>query len=319
MSAGLEGKGTAPEEGGVYGEAALGDGVRGLSHASFKSGVIGVNDNTGPEAGPGVYGQSNGSGVIGESSTWMGVYGKTSSTTGGAGVMGQGSGVGAGVFGENPGGDGVVGHGRRGVVGQSDDFQGVYGHSVSNAGVVGESDHFDGVFGVSHDPSRAGVSGHNPGGLAGFFDGDVVVTGDVRLAGADYAEQFDLTDRMTVEPGTVMVLDDFGALQTSDRGYDQRVAGVISGAGAYRPAVVMDSRLEAGETARAPVALVGKVYCKVDGTGDPIAVGDLLTTSDTPGHAMKAQDRARAAGAILGKALAPSRELGLIPVLVTLQ
>jgi hypothetical protein len=36
------------------------------------------------------------------------------------------------------------------------------------------------VFGISHNPAAAGVSGvsgHNPGGLADFFEGDVTVTG----------------------------------------------------------------------------------------------------------------------------------------------
>lgn len=59
------------------------------------------------------------------------------------------------------GGDGVVGKGRRGVVGDSKDFQGVFGHSVSNAGVVGDADAFHGVFGVSHGVHSAGVFGVN--------------------------------------------------------------------------------------------------------------------------------------------------------------
>ena len=52
-----------------------------------------------------------------------------------------------------------------------------------------------------------------------------------------------------------------------------------------------------------PVALVGKVYCKVDASYSPIEVGDLLTTSLTPGHAMKANDHVKAFGAVIGKAL----------------
>ena len=68
-----------------------------------------------------------------------------------------------------------------------------------------------------------------------------------------------------------------------------------------------------------PLALTGKVYCKADASFAPIAVGDLLTTSPTPGHAMKAHEPGRAFGAILGKALRPLPEgQGLIPVLVTL-
>jgi len=55
---------------------------------------------------------------------------------------------------------------------------------------------------------------------------------------------------------------------------------------------------------RKPVALFGKVYCKVDANLGAIEVGDLLTTSPTRGHAMKAQDPAqdplRAFGAAIG-------------------
>jgi hypothetical protein len=64
---------------------------------------------------------------------------------------------------------------------------------------------------------------------------------------------------------------------------------------------------------------VGKVYCKVDADFAPIATGDLLTTSSTPGHAMKATDRAKAFGAVIGKALAPLHAgRDLIPILVAL-
>ena len=66
------------------------------------------------------------------------------------------------VFGENTaGGDGISGKGRRGVVGISNDFQGVFGKSVENAGVVGESDKLHGIFGVCHNPNGGGVFGTN--------------------------------------------------------------------------------------------------------------------------------------------------------------
>jgi hypothetical protein len=65
---------------------------------------------------------------------------------------------------------------------------------------------------------------------------------------------------------------------------------------------------------------MGKVYCWVDAVSGAIQVGDLLTTSPTPGHAMKAIDRERAFGAVIGKALRPWVEgRGLIPVLLALQ
>jgi hypothetical protein len=111
-----------------------------------------------------------------------------------------------------------------------------------------------------------------------------------------------------------------GFLEPSTRAYDSRVAGVVSGAGAYRPGIRLDSAEDGDETGRAPVALVGKVVCKVDADPAPIEVGDMLTTADTPGHAMKATDRDRAFGAVIGKALEPHPEgTGEIPILVALQ
>jgi len=65
--------------------------------------------------------------------------------------------------------------------------------------------------------------------------------------------------------------------------YDKRVAGVVSGAGGIKP-------------------------------------GDLLTTSDVPGHAMKATDFVRWQGAVIGKAMSALESgEGLVLVLVNLQ
>ena len=115
-----------------------------------------------------------------------------------------------------------------------------------------------------------------------------------------------------------MVLDQEGRLQQSQRAYDKRVAGVISGAGNYKPGLILD-RQQARDN-RLPVALVGKVYCRVDAQYAPIAVGDLLTTSSTPGHAMKATDPLKAFGSVIGKALQGLHSgQGLVPILVALQ
>jgi hypothetical protein len=72
-----------------------------------------------------------------------------------------------------------------GIRGTSTSAQGVFGHSTNQVGVYGESDNFDGIFGFTKNQKAAGVSGHNPGGLAGFFDGNVTVTGDVTLPGVE--------------------------------------------------------------------------------------------------------------------------------------
>jgi hypothetical protein len=115
-----------------------------------------------------------------------------------------------------------------------------------------------------------------------------------------------------------MVIDNENALQTCQKAYDKRVAGIVSGAGDRKPGITLDKRSSQGN--RIPIALVGKVYCKADAKYGSINIGDLLTTSPTPGYAMKVDDPFRAFGAVVGKALRslPSGQ-DLIPVLVALQ
>jgi hypothetical protein len=142
--------------------------------------------------------------------------------------------------------------------------------------------------------------------------------GDIVLENADCAEEFDLEDSAQ-EPGSVLVFsDEPGRLRLSDSPYDTRVAGILSGGGDYRPAITLDRK--PNRKGRRPVALVGKVWCKVEAESAPIGIGTLLTTSSVPGHAMAATDRTRAFGAVLGKALAPlAAGIGSVPVLVALQ
>jgi hypothetical protein len=147
---------------------------------------------------------------------------------------------------------------------------------------------------------------------------DVFVSGDVQLTNADVAEDFDVHSTDKVQPGTVMVFGSEGALCESHRAYDKRVAGVISGSGDYKPGLVLDK--QQSQANRQPVALMGKVFCKVDAQFGAVEVGDLLTTSPTPGHAMKAADPTQAFGTVIGKALRPIADgRGLIPILVALQ
>src|SRR5207245_2843133 len=103
-----------------------------------------------------------------------------------------------------------------------------------------------------------------------------------------------------------------------DEAYDKKAAGVVSGAGNFRPAIVLDK--QSSQVDQLPVALMGKVCCKVDAQYSPIEVGDLLTTSPTPGHAMKAADPLKAFGSVIGKALRPlDAGQGMIPILIALQ
>jgi hypothetical protein len=143
-------------------------------------------------------------------------------------------------------------------------------------------------------------------------------TGDILLNSADCAEEFDVSEPKEMEAGTVMVIEEEGKLRQSMEAYDKKVAGVVSGAGDCKPAIVLDKKQS--QVNRKAVALMGKVYCKVDAQSSPIEVGDLLTTSSTPGHAMKAADPLRAFGAVIGKALRPLKSgKSLIPILIALQ
>src|SRR5262249_22096675 len=150
-------------------------------------------------------------------------------------------------------------------------------------------------------------------GRAGRFDGRVTVQGDVEVSGdvtahdlvikgGDFAEEFELADGLcVVDPGTVVVLGDDGDIRPSCRAYEKRVVGVVSGAGDYAPGIVLDRRRSGG--ARVPIALLGKVFCKADASGGPIEVGDLVTTSAVPGHAMRAGSPLEAFGSVIGKAM----------------
>jgi hypothetical protein len=209
-------------------------------------------------------------------------------------------------------------------------LHGVHGISIAanGIGVRGDSTQFDGVHGESQSSGHAGVSGINTGGgygvwasgtPAGYFNGDVLVTGDVVLVNSsgDIAEDFDVEEGSEhEEAGTVLVIESTGKLSAGATPYDTRVAGVIAGAGDLRPAIVLQ-RIE-GCACRSPIALIGKAFCKVDASFGSINAGDLLTTSSTRGHAMKVLDCSKATGAILGKALRKlEKGKGLIPILIT--
>jgi hypothetical protein len=298
---------------GVYGRSMQANGVIGFSSSEGSAGVAGANDD------------GNGNGVYGRSKRSDGVLGITSGD-GKAGVAGvNDDGNGNGVYGRSARSDGVAGvttgNGKAGVAGVCDigNGNGVYGRSQAGNGVAGFSSSVEhaGVAGTNDNSAGVGIYGKG-GRLAAFLEGDVEVTGDIRLTNADCAEIFDIAGVEVVDPGSVMVLDDEGTLRQSSRPYDKRVAGVISGGGHYKPGIVLDAGLSRGT--RQPVALLGKVYCKADARFGPIDVGDLLTTSPTPGHAMKADDPAQAFGAVIGKALRPLTEgQGLVPILIALQ
>lgn len=148
--------------------------------------------------------------------------------------------------------------------------------------------------------------------------------------GADLSEQFEIKPAsnsesgampLQIQPGLVVAIDpnNTGKLVVSSLAYDRRVAGIISGAGGVKPGLLMSQSGSIADGSH-PVALTGRVYCWADASNGPISPGDLLTTSNVSGHAMKATDQLKAQGAIIGKAMTELKQgRGLVLVLVTLQ
>jgi len=124
-----------------------------------------------------------------------------------------------------------------------------------------------------------------------------------------------------IQPGMVVTIDPInpGKLRISRRAYDRRVAGVISGAGGVQPGMMMGQEGTLAD-GKHPVALGGRVYVWVDATRGSVKPGDLLTTSATPGYAMKAANTSKAQGAIIGKAMTGLKSgKGLALALITLR
>jgi hypothetical protein len=193
--------------------------------------------------------------------------------------------------------------------------------------------------GLNYGVYAASVS---PNGFAGFFvgrgcfsgnvgigalpatDARLVVNGTARVSvleitGADIAEKFPTTE--TLEPGTVVEIDpdNPGHLRKARGAYNKRVAGVVAGANGLSKGIILGN-LEGSEN-HTPIAISGRVWVYADATHEAIEPGDFLTTSETPGYAMKATDLPRAQGSILGKAMTrlEKGKTGMVLVLVNLQ
>ena len=125
--------------------------------------------------------------------------------------------------------------------------------------------------------------------------------------GYDVAEFFEASEE--IETGDLLVLDEGDCIKVrkSKRSYEKCIVGIASGS----PAILFEgSQLEIAppiggftKGTKPPVALTGRVKCKVSIENGIIEKGDLLTSSSMPGYAMKATDKNRSFGAIIGKAL----------------
>jgi len=334
---------------GVYGASGGGNGVHGVTSAITQAGVAGVNTGGGygvagfsdATNGTGVYGRGQGGpGVSGTSTSNDGVYGSSGS---GNGVHGVTSAIGqAGVAGVNAvGGYGVAGFSDEatgtGVYGRGNAWAGYFqgnvnvtgslnvgGNFVTVNGAGGEKAYLggDGLGGDiqigSQNPAITAVACYNTANNAYMHINCSSIT---IFGGADLAEPFQITAAENeISQGAVVVIDEEnpGHLKLSDQPYDTRVAGVVSGAGGINPGIQMQQKglLEGGKN----ISLAGRVYVLADASNGAIKPGDLLTTSNTPGHAMKVTNHNQAHGAILGKAMSSLKlGKGMVLVLVTLQ
>ena len=121
----------------------------------------------------------------------------------------------------------------------------------------------------------------------------VIIKAGFQSRGMDIAERFKTLD--TLVPGDVVVMDEKSkAAKLCELEGDNRVVGVVSG----DPAFILGINEE-----HIPIALCGRVPCKVDANFAPIDIGDILTTSKTRGHAQKVIDGKNRSGAVIGKAL----------------
>jgi hypothetical protein len=162
------------------------------------------------------------------------------------------------------------------------------------------------------------------------LDGNVTVGGEITaqvvtvLGGSDVAEPYHVAPAGDVNalPGMVVCIDGekIGQMKVAGHAYDRTVAGIVSGANGIHPGITLRQRgtIADGEL---PIASIGRVWCWCDADANgSIEAGDMLTTSDTPGHAMKASDPTRANGAVIGKAMSSLKSgKGLVLALVSLK
>lgn len=218
------------------------------------------------------------------------------------------------------------------VIAQSTNNSGVSASSVNGTGVSGIS--FGGGAGVvgASTTNGVGVRATSVSGniIEGYTSGPtlrfmVQNNGTVRAPDyqglPDFAEEIrpSPANKSRLEPGDVLVAasDIDRGVTRSRKPYSTSVLGVYSTAPGF---IGTEHPLEGASSETIPMAVIGIVPAKVSAENGPIKRGDLLTTSRTPGHAMRCANRRRCSGAIVGKALANwDRGTGVIKVLVSLQ
>lgn len=138
----------------------------------------------------------------------------------------------------------------------------------------------------------------------------------------DLAEITPVNPQDSVEAGDIVCIDKNVPMRMTrcQAAYDTLVAGIVSDPDTASMVIGGDTPPESVKTVqdKKPIALVGRVTCKVTSAGGPIAIGDMLVTSNEPGCAMKADPKKLGPGMLVGKALeASSARSGKIKVWLT--
>jgi hypothetical protein len=228
-----------------------------------------------------------------------------------------------GVYGESwsSNGAGVYGTGFRAVVGEakatSGNTFGVIGYTSSPSGWSGFFRNTSSGLALRAQTDEG--SGNIIEAWSSFSeqefrverDGDVRADGSFQSPAADYAEL--LPGAAGLEAGDVLVIDEDGELARATQPYQISVAGVFSTDPAFVAGAAEDDE---GMEGQVPLAVMGVVPVKVSAENGPVRPGDLLASSATPGHAMRAVQDALP-GTIIGKALQGLDEgTGVIKMLV---
>ncbi len=282
------------------------------STTTTMSGNLGLGTSS-PTARVDARATGTGTGVYGYTNTGIGVYGFCTSTTAGTAVYADGAqygvyaksyaGTGAAVYAQNDSGNALI----------------AVNNASGYASLAGQSNNAGGFGGYFYNAA---------GGVALWVNGVTQTKALQILGGADVAEPFDVSasasaPEQAIEAGMVVSIDPdrAGDLRLADRPYDTKVAGVISGANGLAPGMVLKSEGDSKADGKHPVAMTGRVWVWCDAAaGGAVRPGDRLTTSATPGHAMRVDESARTNGAVIGKAMTELKEgRGLVLVLVNLQ
>jgi len=163
--------------------------------------------------------------------------------------------------------------------------------AVSGVGLSGSSNSEGGTFTVTSNATNANTpSTIVARDASGNFSAGTITALATSAQYADVAENFKVNEQ--ADAGTVMVFDKDGLLVICNSYADPMLVGIVS----TDPAYLLNSDQPDGQ----PIALAGQVPCKVVG---PVKVGDLLTTSKTPGYATVLELNDWKPGITVGKAM----------------